>query len=433
MRSETCSTSTPCDRVDGGDDRLEDRRSSSVDTLTSRTFVEPSTRTRSMAPSSSAGLADRGRELCERARRVRNPDPDRRAEGSGRMHDSKATRRGPSPASAASTLADRGDNRMRRRAEGRPPERGGDARSGVAGGARRPPRGRAGAAGRGGQLRPRRARPADGRRRGGRRSRWARAGTSSCPGSSSTSAAGSASRRPASTASTCLRGDGDLQPRERQRLARRGGGAGARRSSAAARTAPATVTISCAFGCPFEGRVDPGVGRGARRAASPAGSRDRARGHDRRRDALRCATPVVGRVRPVGFHGHNTRNTGYANCLAALEAGARVLDASVGGLGGCPFSPRATGNVATEDLVYLLARRGRRDRHRPRHARRRLALARATPRPLPRGLRPPRGPLAVRPRGPRRHLRRPLSERTAQESKRKRSAKSERERFGTAW
>ena len=57
---------------------------------------------------------------------------------------------------------------------------------------------------------------------------------------------------------------------------------------------------------------------------------------------------------PVGGHFHNTRNTGYANALAALESGATVLDASVGGLGGCPFAPKATGNVATEDLVYLL-------------------------------------------------------------------------------
>ena len=67
---------------------------------------------------------------------------------------------------------------------------------------------------------------------------------------------------------------------------------------------------------------------------------------------------LVERTRAAGFHGHNTRNTGYANCLAALEAGAHVLDASVGGLGGCPFSPRATGNVATEDLVYLLEGEG---------------------------------------------------------------------------
>ena len=61
---------------------------------------------------------------------------------------------------------------------------------------------------------------------------------------------------------------------------------------------------------------------------------------------------------PVGGHFHNTRNTGYANALAALEAGAVVLDASVGGLGGCPFAPNATGNIATEDLVYALEREG---------------------------------------------------------------------------
>ena len=60
----------------------------------------------------------------------------------------------------------------------------------------------------------------------------------------------------------------------------------------------------------------------------------------------------------AGFHGHNTRNTGYANALAALEAGASVLDASVGGLGGCPYAPRATGNIATEDLAYLLEGEG---------------------------------------------------------------------------
>jgi hydroxymethylglutaryl-CoA lyase/(R)-citramalyl-CoA lyase len=56
----------------------------------------------------------------------------------------------------------------------------------------------------------------------------------------------------------------------------------------------------------------------------------------------------------LGVHLHNTRNTGFANAYAALEAGATVLDASVGGLGGCPFAPRATGNICTEDLVYML-------------------------------------------------------------------------------
>ena len=56
----------------------------------------------------------------------------------------------------------------------------------------------------------------------------------------------------------------------------------------------------------------------------------------------------------VGCHFHNTRNTGYANALAAVEAGVMLLDASIGGTGGCPFAPRATGNIATEDLVYML-------------------------------------------------------------------------------
>jgi isopropylmalate/homocitrate/citramalate synthase len=60
----------------------------------------------------------------------------------------------------------------------------------------------------------------------------------------------------------------------------------------------------------------------------------------------------------VGAHLHNTRNTGYASAWAALDGGASVLDASVGGLGGCPFSPNATGNIATEDLVWQLEREG---------------------------------------------------------------------------
>jgi isopropylmalate/homocitrate/citramalate synthase len=61
---------------------------------------------------------------------------------------------------------------------------------------------------------------------------------------------------------------------------------------------------------------------------------------------------------PIGLHLHNTRNTGYANALAGLEHGVSSLDASVGGLGGCPFAPRATGNIATEDLLYLLEGEG---------------------------------------------------------------------------
>jgi isopropylmalate/homocitrate/citramalate synthase len=119
---------------------------------------------------------------------------------------------------------------------------------------------------------------------------------------------------------------------------------------------PATVTISVAFGCPFEGSVDPG--RVAELAARFAG-----RAEVSLADTIGVATPsavrsLVARTEAAGFHGHNTRNTGYANCLAALEAGATVLDASVGGLGGCPYAPRATGNVATEDLVYLLEGEG---------------------------------------------------------------------------
>ena len=122
---------------------------------------------------------------------------------------------------------------------------------------------------------------------------------------------------------------------------------------------PATATISVAFGCPFEGEVDPGA------VAELAASLDA--GELVLADTIGIATPKavrslleqVGELgKPVGFHGHNTRNTGYANALAAIEAGATVLDASIGGLGGCPYAPRATGNVATEDLVYLLEGEG---------------------------------------------------------------------------
>jgi isopropylmalate/homocitrate/citramalate synthase len=68
----------------------------------------------------------------------------------------------------------------------------------------------------------------------------------------------------------------------------------------------------------------------------------------------RLVESVAGLGLPVGVHLHNTRNTGLANAYAAIEAGAALLDASVGGIGGCPFAPRATGNIATEDLVYML-------------------------------------------------------------------------------
>jgi hydroxymethylglutaryl-CoA lyase/(R)-citramalyl-CoA lyase len=128
----------------------------------------------------------------------------------------------------------------------------------------------------------------------------------------------------------------------------------------AAADRPATVTISVAFGCPFEGDVDPGV-------VVALCERFRVADELVLADTIGVASPrrvgdlterVVALGGRVGGHFHNTRNTGYANAVAALEAGADVLDASVGGLGGCPFAPRATGNIATDDLVYMLERDG---------------------------------------------------------------------------
>ena len=123
-----------------------------------------------------------------------------------------------------------------------------------------------------------------------------------------------------------------------------------------------TVTIAASFGCPFEGEVAPervadvlarcvqaqpdevaladtiGVG-------VPAGVR-----------ALADVAADVAPGLPLRWHFHNTRNTGYANAMTAVERGAAALDASAGGIGGCPFAPAATGNIATEDLLYLLDR-----------------------------------------------------------------------------
>jgi isopropylmalate/homocitrate/citramalate synthase len=122
---------------------------------------------------------------------------------------------------------------------------------------------------------------------------------------------------------------------------------------------PTTATVSVAFGCPFEGPVDPG------QVAELCAQLDA--DEIVLADTIGVATPsqvkrlvehVLAGRRDVGVHLHNTRNSGYANALAALEAGATVLDASVGGLGGCPYAPKATGNIATEDLVYLLEGEG---------------------------------------------------------------------------
>jgi hydroxymethylglutaryl-CoA lyase/(R)-citramalyl-CoA lyase len=120
----------------------------------------------------------------------------------------------------------------------------------------------------------------------------------------------------------------------------------------------ATVTLGTAFGCPFAGAIDPGVvfelaARFVRAGADEIVFADTV-GVAVPRQVRHLVREGVELGRPVGVHLHNTRNTGIANALVALEAGATVLDASVGGVGGCPFAPRATGNICTEDLVYLL-------------------------------------------------------------------------------
>ena len=135
-------------------------------------------------------------------------------------------------------------------------------------------------------------------------------------------------------------------------------------SAARAANVRAQVTISTAFGCPFEGPIAPErVVDLARRlaagqpheialadtigAAAPTQIRDLV-------PRVRAAVPGVA----LRCHFHNTRNTGIANAYAAVEAGIRVLDASIGGIGGCPFAPAATGNIPTEDLIYMLDHMG---------------------------------------------------------------------------
>ena len=127
---------------------------------------------------------------------------------------------------------------------------------------------------------------------------------------------------------------------------------------------PITVTISVAFGCPFDGEVSEDQVIRIVRAAADAGVAEIALADTigvadpwlvrRRVEATRKAAPDQ-RLR---MHFHDTRNTGLANAYASVEAGVDVLDASCGGLGGCPFAPDATGNIGTEDLVYMLERAG---------------------------------------------------------------------------
>ena len=119
-----------------------------------------------------------------------------------------------------------------------------------------------------------------------------------------------------------------------------------------------SIGLAVAFGCPFEGVVD--SGRVLEIAHEVASFRPDAISFA---DTIGVGVPkqvrkLVGGMSdvriPIGCHFHDTRNTGVANALAAVEAGAQMLDASVGGVGGCPFAPAATGNVATEDVVYTL-------------------------------------------------------------------------------
>lgn len=126
-----------------------------------------------------------------------------------------------------------------------------------------------------------------------------------------------------------------------------------------------TVTVGASFGCPFEGEVPLDRLREVVQRVVDAGPDELALA-----DTIGVAVPsdvtarlalareVAGPDVPLRLHLHDTRHTGVANAVAAVEAGVHTLDASIGGAGGCPFAPNATGNVATEDLVYLFDRMG---------------------------------------------------------------------------
>jgi (R)-citramalyl-CoA lyase len=119
-----------------------------------------------------------------------------------------------------------------------------------------------------------------------------------------------------------------------------------------------SITLSAAFGDPFEGRVEQGpvldiAGKVAAANPDEVVLADTI-GVGVPRQVRELVEGALALGTTVGCHFHDTRNTGIANAVAAVESGATVLDASVGGTGGCPFAPRATGNIATEDLVYLL-------------------------------------------------------------------------------
>lgn len=128
-------------------------------------------------------------------------------------------------------------------------------------------------------------------------------------------------------------------------------------AAAAAAGATLTVTLAVSFGCPFEGRVSESETLAVAERVTAAGAEEVVVA-----DTIGVAVPsaVSSMVRgleglgvPIGAHFHDTRNTGVANVVAALEGGVRLFDAAAGGFGGCPFAPGATGNVATDDLVFL--------------------------------------------------------------------------------
>ena len=125
---------------------------------------------------------------------------------------------------------------------------------------------------------------------------------------------------------------------------------------------PVSVSISVSFGCPFDGEVETATVMALAERCVQAGAQEIVFADTIGVGVPRQARELVERGGglgvPVGVHLHNTRNTGFANAYAALEAGAAIFESSVGGLGGCPFAPRATGNIATEDLVYLLEGEG---------------------------------------------------------------------------
>ncbi|HEX4190032.1 MAG TPA: hydroxymethylglutaryl-CoA lyase [Marmoricola sp.] len=125
-----------------------------------------------------------------------------------------------------------------------------------------------------------------------------------------------------------------------------------------------SVTIAVSFGCPFEGEVAPAAVVEVARKAAALGVDEISLADTIGVGVPAQVTALLGAVRAVApdqrlrTHFHNTRNTGYANAVAAQAAGAEVFDASLGGIGGCPFAPAATGNIATEDLVNLFERSG---------------------------------------------------------------------------